>query len=257
MDRRHLFEFTDLGACPDVVRTLLTDFLHTILERSQPFTPKLELIVKALQTSGTRRILDLCSGGSGPWLHLKGQIEAELGAPIEVLLTDKFPNERAAARLAGLPGLSYHPEPVDATQVPQELDGVRTIIDGLHHFPPQLAEGILADAVRLNQPIIVFEALQRTWRDLLQVVFLPLFILILTPFVKPFKISRLLLTYVLPVALIVIPWDVIVSVLRCYRPQELLKMGEKVGSGRFDWQAGAYRHQGAPVTYLVGLPKTQ
>lgn len=254
MKRLHLFEFTDLGFWPDVLRSLLTDHLHTFLEMNRPFDVKAPAIAEALRRGGTRRIVDLCSGGSGPWLHLKGQVERELGEKISVLLTDKFPNQQSAARLELMEGLDYCLESVDALAVPEKFDGIRTMVDGLHHFPPDLARGIFADAVRKNQPIVILEGLQRTWKDLLPPLFLPLFTLLFAPFVKPFKLSRLLFTYLIPIAPFVITWDVAVSVLRCYTPEELLEMARSTGPD-FEWEAGAYRHKGIPVTWLVGFPK--
>jgi hypothetical protein len=254
MKRFHLFEFTDLSFWPNVFRTLLTDHLHTFLEMSRPFNPKAGAIAEALRRGQTRQIVDICSGGSGPWLHLKGEVEKELGEDISVLLTDKFPNQKAASRIEQIPGVDYCLESVDALAVPPRFAGMRTVVDGLHHFPPELARGILADAVNQGRPIVVLEGLQRTWRELLQTALLPLFVLILAPVVKPFKLSRLFFTYLVPVAPVVIAWDAAVSVLRCYTPEELLEMGHSVGGG-YAWEAGAYRHKGAPVTWLVGLPK--
>ena len=254
MKRFQLFEFTDLSFWPDVFRTLLTDHLHTFLEMTKPFNLKAGAIAEALRRGKTSQIVDICSGGSGPWLHLKQQVEKELGGKVSVLLTDKFPNQKTAVRIEELEGLDYCLESVDALAVPETFNGIRTIVDGLHHFPPELARKILADAVQKGRPIIVLEGLQRTWREFLQTALLPLFVLLLAPFVKPFKLSRLFFTYVVPVAPFVIGWDGAVSVLRCYTPEELLEMGRGAG-GSFEWDAGTYRHKGAPVTWLVGLPK--
>jgi hypothetical protein len=251
--RFHLFEFTDLPWWPDTFRSLLTGFLHRILEAAQPFTPKVDLVARALDLAGRRRIVDLCSGGVGPWLHLKALLE-QSGGPVEVVLTDKYPDAEVARAVEGIPGFSYCREPIDALDVPEGIDGVRTLVDCLHHFPPAQAQGILADAVRRRQPIVVFEALERSVPALLPLILLPLFILVLTPTVRPFTFSRLFFTYLVPVALVVVPWDVMVSILRCYTPAELLALGQAAGPD-YEWQAGTYKKGGSPVTYLAGYPR--
>ena len=51
---------------------------------------------------------------------------------------------------------------MDATHVPRELAGLRTLFNGFHHFRPLDATAILADAVRARQPIAIFEASRRS-----------------------------------------------------------------------------------------------
>src|SRR5262245_17792176 len=66
MRRLHLFEIEDQSWCPAIVRDLATDYLHfvqTAVSLHRTITP---LIEEALRASGTTRIVDLCSGGSGP-----------------------------------------------------------------------------------------------------------------------------------------------------------------------------------------------
>ena len=68
------------------------------------------------------------------------------------------------------------------------------------------------------------------------------------------RLSRLLFTYVIPVAPLLITWDAVVSTLRCYTPEELLAMAQRAGGGDYQWSAGSYWFRGVPVTYLVGHP---
>lgn len=255
MKRRHLFEFSDLPWWPAPLRALLTDLLHTLIDKVQPFSPKVPLIALALRATGQTRIIDLCSGGAGPWLHLKTQLQQACGYDVEVLLTDKFPNASVPSKVAALDGLDYCPTAVDALAVPAALGGVRTLFDGLHHFEPDDAEAIIRDAIRQRQAIVVFEFLQRTWRDALMALLSPLMVLLITPLVRPLSATRLLLTYVIPVAPLIVTWDGLVSELRCYTAAELDAMAKRAGGDDYTWHIGTYRHRGLPVTYLVGYPR--
>jgi hypothetical protein len=254
MRRMQLFELTDLSFWPDAFRRLLTDYVSTSLEILQPFGPKLPLLVQAIEASGSIRVVDLCSGSAGPWRSLVGQLRLADGRAPLVTLTDRFPTADIAREVAAIPGVTYYPQPVDARSVPMDLAGVRTLFDGFHHFPPAQARAILQDAVDQGRAIAVFELLRRSWPDVLMSLLTPLYVLGLTPFIRPFRWSRLLFTYVIPVAPIAILWDASVSVLRCYSVGELRALVQTLEGAPYRWELGTYRHRGAGVTYLVGFP---
>lgn len=255
MKRRHVFEFNDLSWWPDSLRALLTDYLSFCFRISRPFAPRYDLIVEAMEATQTNSVVDLGSGAAGPWQELLEDLRQTALKPVLAVLTDKFPHPEAVKRLSGRNGLTYWPKPVDARAVPPELNGVRTLFDLLHHFRPEQARAILADAVQQNQAIIVFENLYRSWFHFVGAMFVPFSVLLTTVWIKPRSWRRLLFTYVIPIAPLVIAWDGAVSVLRCYRPRELEAMGREVAGDRYVWKAGAYHKGVMPVTYLVGYPK--
>ena len=91
MRRIHLFEFLDLPWYPDSFRRIQTDYLQFAATRGSGQKNLVPLIRKALRHAGTTEIVDLCSGGSGPWLNLQREL-AEAGCAVSVKLTDKYPN---------------------------------------------------------------------------------------------------------------------------------------------------------------------
>src|SRR5690606_10735578 len=110
------------------------------------------------------QIVDLCAGGGGPLLSILEQLERGHGVRVPVVLTDKYPNERAFLRAeAQRPGqVRGLRAPVDATEVPVTLKGVRTLFNALHHFRPAQARALFADAVHKGQPIATFEVVERS-----------------------------------------------------------------------------------------------
>ena len=67
--------------------------------------------------------------------------------------------------------------------------------------------------------------------------------LLLTPFFRPFRLSRLVFTYLLPLIPLTTIWDGVVSILRLYSPAELLALARRADpTGRLRWQAGTLRH---------------
>ena len=117
--------------------------------------------------------------------------------------------------------------------------------------------GVLRDAVLSGQAIAVYEALQRSWMGVCVPLLSPIAVLLLSPFVPPFRWSRLLFTYLIPIAPLLISWDAVVSALRCYKPDELLAMAKGSGGEDYVWAAGSYWKRGVPVTYLVGYPRSR
>lgn len=256
MKRRQLFEFTDLPWWPKLLRSLLTDFLEGFMQTAELFSPQSTLLASVAKKTGHHRFIDLCSGSGGPWLSLHKELQELCGNDLSICLTDKYPNDKQSSRWHDIVGMSYLPYSVDALAVPDNLQGIRTIFNGFHHFPPELAATILRDAVRTNQPIAIFEALQRTWFDLFLFTLTPIHLLLRTPWVYPRRFSRFLFTYILPIAPILTLWDGVVSILRCYTPEELLAMAKETGASHYVWKAGCYRVKGLPVTFMVGYPAT-
>ena len=244
MGRLHLVELHDLPGCPRSLRDALTDFLAFALNLGGSYAQAGPLIRRALARSGARRIVDLCSGAGGPWSRLAG----EVGVP--VVLTDLYPNRDAATG-----PIPFHPEPVDARAVPAALDGFRTLFTSFHHFRPAEARAILADAVRRQQGIGVFEVARRAPLDIGVIAFTWLGVLAAAPFVRPFRWSRLFWAYLPPVLPLVGTFDGIVSCLRWYSPAELRALVR--GFDDYEWDIGVTRSPRSPLhmTYLIGVPK--
>jgi len=79
-----------------------------------------------------------------------------------------------------------------------------------------------------------------------------------TPFVRPFRWSRLLYTYIVPLIPFMVLFDGIVSFLRLYSADELAAIVASVpGQDTYHWDIGGTPILGLPVTlgHFVGLPK--
>lgn len=254
----HLFEFEDLPWFPPVIRDAMTDLLGKAIEVGRIYHPVVPLLAEALQTTGDTEILDLCSGGGGPLPTLRRLLADDHGLDVEVKLSDFYPNAAAFERITaqGDGRVSFVPTSVDATAVPAALTGFRTMFTCMHHFQPDKAQAILRDAWVKDRGIAVFEFTERSVAGLAQMLLSPLSALALTPFIRPFRWSRLALTYALPVVPALFTFDGVVSQLRTYTPDELRAMTTSMQRPGYRWQVGHVRHPLLPgkVSYLLGLP---
>jgi len=227
--------------------------MQFMIERVDIYAPARERLIGALQRSGTHQVLDLCSGAGGPWPHW---LRTER-ASADVTLTDKYPNAATQSRLRACPvrGLRYLEQPIDATAVPEELPGFRTLFSSFHHFEPERARKILRDAVERRQPIAVLECTERhPLAPVAGLLFIPIIVWVMTLFMKSWTWRRVLWTYLLPAIPLLITIDGIVSYLRTYTIDELREMAGTAED--YEWLAGRVRSGRLPanVTYFIGYP---
>ncbi len=258
MRRIHFIEIHEQPWVPESARDATTDTLQFIFNLARLYAPIVPRLHKALSRAGTNRVLDLCSGGGGPWLWMQRAIESNEHFPVDVCLTDKYPNRSAFERLRSMSGgkITYVPEPVDVMKIPIELRGFRTIFTSYHHFRPMEARAILQQAVDERQGIAVFEVPHRKFLTMFLTLLVPLAALVVVPFVRPFRWSRLVWTYLIPFVPFVLLFDGIVSCLRAYSLPELSELTKGLSASGYEWEigeesAGPLR---LPVTYLIGCP---
>ena len=120
-----------------------------------------------------------------------------------------------------------------------------------------MREHSLADAVDAGRPrIAIFEAQKRDLAHLIKFALSPLGVWLLSPAIRPFKWSRLFLTYLFPVVPLFVFWDGLVSVLRTYNEDELTQLTNSLDDGdSFVWEIGESNSGSIVIPYLLGYPR--
>jgi hypothetical protein len=206
-----------------------------------------------------REVLDLGAGVGGPARALTRAIRRAGRVPPRFILTDLHPAVAAwEALCASYPDdLAFEPQSVDATKIPPAVakGRARILINALHHFPPELAQQLFADAVATSSGIFIAEPFGRNPLRLMPLMATTMLSFLATPFLT--SRHRLLKTlWILstlgPLASL---WDGIVSTLRVYDEAELRAMVEPLGD-RFTWTFG-YHHfgLGGRGYYFWGVPR--
>ena len=134
--------------------------------------------------------------------------------------------------------------------------GLRTQFLSLHHFKPHDAKQILQNAVDANQPIGIFEAQERSVLSILAMLFSPITLLLVTPFIRPFRFGRIIFTYLIPIMPIFVLWDGVISSLRTYSVKEMNTLVDSLeGADKFDWEIKRIKSGPSVVLYLLGTSK--
>jgi hypothetical protein len=256
--RMQLFEFMDQAWFPKLIRGFLTDIIEYHLTINNLYSPVAPKIKETLQKLHCRHVVDLCSGSTGPLLRIQEFLSDQGKDPVSITLTDKYPNINAFQKLSQLSKcpVDFVPTSVDATSVPSDYRGMRTLFSSFHHFRPDQAKRILQDAVDKNVPIGIFEFTERTRKKCLSALYYgPLITFQITPNLRPFKWSRFFWTYIMPVVPILYTWDTLVSYLRTYSIRELNQFVSEMKSAHYSWDIGQVRSEsfGANITYLFGF----
>jgi hypothetical protein len=255
--RLQLFELEDQSWFPHIIRQGMLDFLRFMIAKLYTYREALPLLEELLVRTNQTHVTDLCSGAGGGIETIQQGLSQRMGQDIKITLSDLYPNIIAYQYLQQQSGgtIDYISEPVDATAVPRTITGIRTIFSSFHHFQPTIAQHILQDAANNRVAIGIFEGAKKSWMEMVLLFFFPIIIFIVTPFIRPFKVSRLFFTYIIPIIPIGIIWDGFVSLLRIYPPEHLLRMAQCTNAPNYTWRAGRLGSKpGKHIIYIIGYP---
>jgi hypothetical protein len=159
-------------------------------------------------------ITDLGSGNGGPWLSLANDTRL---AGCNILLTDLFP--QVPEKLPQ--NCIYERISVSTLSSLPTASGLVTMFNAFHHFNPQERKDIVKQLLLNGRSFMACEILRPNALDFIRIILATtLGQLILAPFVMPFSWKRLFFTYILPVNIITVTWDGVISVIKSLNNRE-------------------------------------
>lgn len=253
MGRIHLFEFEDQEWFPTFLRNYGTDFLQFLSNKTKMYKLIIPIIKKGLKKGKTNQIVDIGSGGGGGLIWLNSELKKDV-PDLKIILTDFYPNIPAfKLTKQKANNFEFIEKPIDARNVPTELKGLRTQFLSLHHFKPTDAKRILQNVIDTNSTIAIFEVQERSFPSIIAMIFSPLSVLLTTPFIRPFKIGRIIFTYIIPIVPLFVLWDGVVSSLRTYSVKEMNELVKNLNkTDKYDWEINKVKSGPSIVLYLLG-----
>ena len=267
MKRLELFEFEDYSWLPSLIRngvTNLIQVLHTISGSPELIS---EILLKIRREYDFKQIVDLGSGSGGPMIDtIKLMNKDNEVKKLSLLLSDLHPNPTAIEKIknSNNPLISYHPEPINATDLKDTPAGLKTMIASFHHMNPAKAREILHSAKKNKQAIFIYEIRQNNIPTLLWWIALPLSLVILfimawimTPFVKGLGWKQIIFTYLIPIIPLVYAWDGQASLMRTYTFKDIESMIDDFDEDQYKWSIdAAEKSNGKKQGYFIkGIPK--
>lgn len=192
-------------------------------------TPHYRSLVQPLAAlitqTGQPMFFDLASGNGGPWVNIQPALLATHSQAAEITLSDLYP---PADTNVSNQRLTWYQQPVDMTQALPDLQGaVVTVFNSFHHLNPRQARQLLSEISRQRCSMLIVEITRRERRwiplTLLGIWFtVPRIFQDHRDVMYGWRLARFFA--ILPVLLLMVSWDCVVSLLRTYRTEEVRAM---------------------------------
>ncbi len=228
MRRVQLPQLTRQPWFPTVLRDRMHEFLVWFVMLADAGKPFLPVIERGLAATDEKRIFN-CDFAPGAGMNTL-QPYLDPGIQVEDVPTNPFaPSPR----------------------------GLYTFVNSLHALPPDLAREYLTKIAAAGNPVVAVEGNNDNWWQAIgMLLFVPLSVLVFAPFVKPFRISRLVFTYLIPVLPFLTSYDGALALFKLYSPDDLRELTSTIRVPGYRWEAGKLPNgRGGKILYLLGTPE--
>lgn len=198
-------ELEDYSWFPPFLRNFQTEFIGFVVTTFNVYGVFIQHL-KTLSLS-VQSMTDLCSGSGEPAISIfrKSNCFSHLS------LSDKYPNEMKLNDGE----ISYDMISTDVLEMEFKPGTYYTMFNAFHHFTDEEKLKIVQKIQTSGSAAFIVEILEPTVFCLLKIFFTTsIGSLLLTPFILPFSLRRLFFTYIIPVNILTISFDGIVSVLK-------------------------------------------
>ena len=208
-------ELEDYNWFPSVLRNFQTAFIGFVVSTFNVY----DVFVQHLKTLSlpVQPMTDLCSGSGEPAISIfrKSTCFSRL------VLSDKYPN---SLKLDD-DKIFYEAQSADVLEMEFKYGTYYTMFNAFHHFGDEDKLKI-AQKIQASGSVAFFvEILEPGIFCILKVFFTTTVgSLLFTPFIRPFSLKRLFFTYILPVNILAISFDGIVSVLKSRSVKQYQKL---------------------------------
>jgi hypothetical protein len=241
-------ELEDYSWFPNRLRRLQTEFIAWMVQAFGIYRRIPNIMHSHLPAHALKHITDLGSGSGGPLPKL---CKHPLLQDTQFLLTDLYPQPEMS-----LPkSCTYLDASADARSFAAPSGSTISFFNTFHHFSLEEQKEILTRNLSRGHCLIVAEILTPDLGCSLRILLATTVGQVLfAPFVKPFSLTRMALTWLLPVNLITVTWDGLISVWKSPGRKQRKSLQEHAAAlgAQASWiQAG---NPLLPVQLLVCIP---
>lgn len=240
-----LFELEDQQWFPMCLRRMQVEYIGWLAMNFKIYRPLAPVLREAVHASGADRVIDIGSGNGGPIMDLARSDQLN---GIEFLLTDRFP----APFTTGSSHVKWLELSVDALSI-DVPSGFRTFFNVFHHFSEAEKQQLLK--IHGKHGLLIAEILQPDLICFLQILLATTIgQVVLCPFVRPFRWERLLFTWLIPINILTVAWDGLVSVIRVDRASVLADRARKFAPAGAKIESGGSGPWWKRVSWVTVIP---
>jgi len=227
MKRKQIPQIINVKWYPKFMKELTAEFLSWFVLKTNATKPFIPVIESILKESQMNRVIN---------------IDFSLGAGIDTVqhfLQDEIEVQSIAI-----------------TEFNTDERGVYLFVNSFHQLDQSKAREILNQIAESGNPLVIVEGNNDSlWQIVGMTIFVPLSVLLTAFFVKPFRILRVLFTYLIPLLPLFIMIDGCIALLKLYNPKDLLELTSSVEVAQYRWKAGKNDNgRGGKIMYLTGTP---
>lgn len=228
MKRKQVFQFSNQKWYPSFLKRDMYEFMSWFVGKvnaAKPFLPVLEEVIGNTQT---KTIIN---------------IDSKTGAGIETVLP-LLPE--------GIKILN-----IELENFSTRNKGTYTFINSFHQLDEKKAKYYLTQIADSGNSVAVLEGNNDSlWQVVGMTVFVPLTVILSAPFVQPFRFTRLIYTYLIPILPIVTMMDGFLALFKLYNPNDLDELVSTIPEKNYTWKSGkADNGRGGKIIYLMGYPE--
>ena len=133
-------------------------------------------------------------------------------------------------------------------------EGLYLSVNSFHQFTVDEAKDILEKVSKCKQAIVIVEGNNDSlWQVFGMTVIVPLTVFLTAPFVKPFRIERIIFTYLFPILPLVTFIDGFLALFKLYAPVDLDELTSSLETVGYHWKSGKLPNgRGGKIIYLIG-----
>ncbi|MBK9592722.1 MAG: hypothetical protein IPO32_14915 [Crocinitomicaceae bacterium] len=228
MKRKQVFQFSNQKWYPQFLKRDMYEFMTWFVGKVNAAKPFLPVISEGLQHVPAHRIIN---------------IDSQIGAGFETvkdLISEK-------PEIINLPIQQFN----------TSNSGLYLFVNSFHKLKPDVARNYLSEIAKSRNAVVVVEGNNDSlWQVVGMTVFVPLAVILSAPFVKPFRVTRLIFTYLIPVLPIVTMLDGFLALFKLYNPNDLNELVSEIPENNYTWKsAKADNGRGGKIMYLIGWPE--
>jgi hypothetical protein len=230
MKRKQVFQFSAQSWYPQFLKRDMYEFMSWFVGKVNAAKPFLPVISEGLAHAPAQRIIN---------------IDSRIGAGFETvkdLISEK-------PEMLNLPIQKFN----------TSNSGLYLFVNSFHKLKPDAARSYLQEIAKSRNAVVVVEGNNDSlWQVVGMTVFVPLAVILSGPFVKPFRVTRLIFTYLIPILPVVTMLDGFLALFKLYNPKDLNELVSTIAEKNYSWKsAKADNGRGGKIMYLIGWPEKE